>query len=409
MRTPSYDPAALEAQIGPRDGTSGVTSANRHLVQNWLVANGVPSARAKAMKLSTLWKCYNRPKYLTAVVAHIDGRATSADVDALGSPGVDEAFDYPSASEVPAAIESVATIAPTLAPASDAGAQLAMLIQSLAAGAINEARVLELIREHAPVQTIERVIVERASGARIVLSNAPRHSAFEDVLACVAANIPVMLVGPAGAGKTTLGKQIGEALELSFAHVGAVMSRYELSGFVDAQGRYQQTAFRDAYEHGGVFLFDEIDASDAGALLWCNAAIANGMCAFPDGNIERHADFRLIAAANTFGRGADRVYVGRNQLDGATLDRFAVIDFDYDETLERAVFGDTAWTRRVEGIRAAIASLRLRHVVSPRAVDYGARLLAAGMPQTRVEAMVIWKGLPAADSAKIEAAVTGGF
>jgi hypothetical protein len=54
MRTPSYDPVELERQIGPRDGSTAVNSANRAVVQNWLVASGVSSARAKAMKLETL-------------------------------------------------------------------------------------------------------------------------------------------------------------------------------------------------------------------------------------------------------------------------------------------------------------------------------------------------------------------
>lgn len=400
MRTPSYDPAALEIEIGPR-GEVTVTSANRALVQNWLVANGVPSARAKAMKLSTLWKCYNRPRYMTAVLAHLSGTGAAVDDD-----GDDTAAEV--ANDVaPVAAPAISTPCPVVTAApTDAATQLAGLIQTLAAGAINEARVIELIREHAPERVVERIVIDAPAG-RVALPDELRHAAFPEVLACTLANIPVMLVGPAGAGKTTLGKQVAAALSLSFAHVGAVSSRYELSGFVDANGRYQRTSFRDAFEHGGVFLFDEIDGSDPGALLWCNAAIANGMCAFPDGNVERHADFRLIAAANTFGRGADRVYVGRNQLDGATLDRFAVIEFDYDEGLERALFGDTAWTARVQQVRGAIFGLQLRYVVSPRAIDHGVRLLAAGLPQERVEAITVWKGMAAADRQKIEHACMG--
>jgi cobaltochelatase CobS len=41
----------------------------------------------------------------------------------------------------------------------------------------------------------------------------------------------------------------------------------------------------------------------------------------------------IVATANTFGTGADRVYVGSLQIDGATLDRFAFLEWPYDEGL----------------------------------------------------------------------------
>ncbi|MCH7728630.1 MAG: hypothetical protein IH991_19420, partial [Planctomycetes bacterium] len=72
-------------------------------------------------------------------------------------------------------------------------------------------------------------------------------------------------------------------------------------------------------------------------LVVVNAALANGHLRLPDGTtVDRHADFVCAAAANTFGTGADRQYVGRNQLDAATLDRFAAcrLAFDYDVDLE---------------------------------------------------------------------------
>jgi cobaltochelatase CobS len=42
--------------------------------------------------------------------------------------------------------------------------------------------------------------------------------------------------------------------------------------------------------------------------------------------------------ANTFGTGADRQYVGRNQLDESTLDRFRIgqIERDYDSEIVSA-------------------------------------------------------------------------
>ena len=79
-----------------------------------------------------------------------------------------------------------------------------------------------------------------------------------------------------------------------------------------------------------------------------NSALANGSCAFADGMVKRHEDFILIATANTFGNGANAQYVGRNQLDSATLDRFVTIEWGYDEELEMAIASDKEWCETVQ-------------------------------------------------------------
>lgn len=235
---------------------------------------------------------------------------------------------------------------------------------------------------------------------------ATRHNMAETLLQIVAQNIPAYLVGPAGSGKTTAAEQAAAALGLDFYMTGAVSGAHEYLGFMDAQGVYHATPFRQAFEHGGVFLADEIDGSDPAAPLVLNAALANGVMPFPDQTapVARHADFRMIAAANTFGSGADRLYVGRNQMDASTLDRFAFISWAYDEPLERQLCGNEVWARRVQAVRAMVAKLSLRHVVSPRASIYGAKLLAAGMAQKTVETLLLWKGLKTEDVSRLEGA-----
>jgi len=175
------------------------------------------------------------------------------------------------------------------------------------------------------------------------------------VLRTVSLGHAVMLVGPAGCGKTTIGEHVAEMLDLMFYITGTVNDTHELMGFVDGHGHYHATPFRAAFEHGGVWVADEIDAWDAPALLAANSALANGYATFPDVQtpVRRHTDFRMVATANTFGTGADRVYVGRNELDAASLDRFAVIDVDYDLDLERMFAGpNDRWLERVCGTSA---------------------------------------------------------
>ncbi len=199
----------------------------------------------------------------------------------------------------------------------------------------------------------------------------------------------IWLVGPVGSGKTSAAAQLARDLALPFHFNGAIDNEYKLKGFLDAQGRLISPSFRKAYEHGGIYLFDECDASMPGAVLAFNAALSNGACDFPDGEIQRHPDCIIIAAANTWGHGATHDYVGRMKQDAAFLDRFVQLAWDYDEELEHAMSGNRRWSARVQAIRSAIADLGIHHIVSPRASYWGAVLLAAGVPEDQVLAMKV--------------------
>lgn len=214
-----------------------------------------------------------------------------------------------------------------------------------------------------------------------------------------------MLVGPAGGGKTTCCEKVAEILDLKFypMSVGPQTTKSDLLGFIDAAGKYHTTPLREAFENGGLLLLDEVDAANAGVLTIINALLANGYCSFPDGVKQRNENFRCICACNTYGRGADRQYVGRNQLDAATLDRFAVVDFEYDEELERMIAGNDAWVEKIQRYRKRAFELKMRVVISPRASIYGAKLLANGMKEKLVEELVVWKGVSSDIRTKITA------
>lgn len=205
----------------------------------------------------------------------------------------------------------------------------------------------------------------------------------------------IWLTGPAGSGKTTAAENVALALSLPFHFSGAVDNEYKLMGFINAAGVCIRTAFREAYEHGGVFLLDEVDGCHAGALLALNAALANGYCDFPDAKVKRHPDCVIMAAANTWGTGATHDYIGRSKLDAASLDRFIMMEWPYDEDLERDTCGNPAWARKVQGLRKAAAQAGVKHVISPRASYVGAVMLAAGFDEAEIMADVIFKGLSA--------------
>ena len=163
------------------------------------------------------------------------------------------------------------------------------------------------------------------------------HEKFDEVLKIVNLDIPVYLTGKAGTGKNVICKQVAEALGLEFYFTNAVTQEYKLTGFIDANGTYQETQFYKAFTKGGVFFLDEMDASIPEVLIILNAAIANRYFDFPIGKIEAHPDFRIIAAGNTLGTGADNNYTGRYCLDRASLDRFAMVHIDYSPKIEMSM------------------------------------------------------------------------
>jgi len=224
------------------------------------------------------------------------------------------------------------------------------------------------------------------------------HAALEDVVSLAAQRLNVLLVGPSGCGKTFLAAQVADVLGLPFSTISCTggMSEGQLLGRLlptgaGGQFEYHSAPFVDLYENGGVFLLDEVDAADENTLLTLNQGLANGRLPLPhrthDPIAKRHPDFVCIAAANTFGTGADRVYVGRNQLDDATLDRFRIgtIDVDYSEAIEEALCPDATLRQKLQGFRTAARANKLRRVISTRFLEQAALMSKAGWSHARIE------------------------
>jgi len=229
------------------------------------------------------------------------------------------------------------------------------------------------------------------------------HHSLPKVLKSLECGLNVYLYGPSGSGKTFAAGQCAKALGVPLHFTGAISNEYKLTGYMDAKGNYVTTEFRKAYENGGLFLFDEIDGSFPQAVLAFNAALANDYMDFPDKQVRRHEKFYCIAAANTIGLGANRQYVGRNQLDAASLDRFVFVEWNYDESMERRLTDNDDWFEYVVKVRKTVSRLNLRYVISPRASLYGSKLLSSQeFSIEEVENMVLWKGMDDATIAKIK-------
>ena len=222
------------------------------------------------------------------------------------------------------------------------------------------------------------------------------HEAMPLVLKSIGARLPVFMVGEAGSGKTHLVEQVAKVLNLNFycVSVCAQTTCSSLLGYMDANGKYVRSLFREAYEKGGVFLLDEIDNGNPNVLSVLNSAIANHVCSFPDSMVAKHPDFVLCASGNTYGHGANRKYVGRLEIDAATLDRFVFIEIGYDKKLERKICGNKNYANLIQTIRERAEALQCRSIISPRASINGVKLLNAGVDLNTVLDTTVFKDMP---------------
>lgn len=220
------------------------------------------------------------------------------------------------------------------------------------------------------------------------------HSKFELIKTCVESDIPIYLAGPAGSGKNHTLEQVAKALDLEFYFTNSVQQEYKLTGFIDAGGKFHETEFYKAFKNGGIFFLDEMDASIPEVLVLLNAAIANGYFEFPNGKIDAHEDFRVVAAGNTVGSGADEAYTGRMVLDQATLDRFAIIEFGYDLKIELSLAkGNTDLVTFIEDLRKQADEKGIRATFSYRCISMVTKLENAGMELEEIIRIAVVKGM----------------
>jgi len=204
---------------------------------------------------------------------------------------------------------------------------------------------------------------------------------FPRLLDLASARKNILMVGPSGCGKTFIAGKIAEALDLDFASQSCSegMSESALTGWLLPIGdagkfEYVSSEFVRIYENGGLFLFDEIDSSDPNVMVYLNQALANDGFYLPQRHtkpyVKKHKDFVGIAAANTYGNGADAMYVGRNQLDAATLDRFRVgmVEMEYDSDVEKSIICEEVYEWGTN-IRLEIHLHRLRKIMSTRVME----------------------------------------
>jgi hypothetical protein len=227
------------------------------------------------------------------------------------------------------------------------------------------------------------------------LTKPVKHHKYETIKTCLQCNIPIYLAGPAGSGKNFTVEQIANELGWDFYFSNSVQQEYKLTGFIDAGGDFHETEFYKACtsENDSVFFLDEIDASIPEVLVLLNAAIANGYFEFPTGRVDLK-NVHFVAAGNTVGSGSDEMYTGRMVIDQATLDRFAIIDFGYDLSIEMFMAeNDDDLVDFVRSLRRSAEQNGIRATFSYRCITMAKKLENAGMSLVEVIKIAVVKGL----------------
>lgn len=266
--------------------------------------------------------------------------------------------------------------------------------------------------------TFKKIVVHRPPAKKkTVLKDITLPSYFDHVMDLVGARRPVLLIGPAGCGKSFLGPLLAQILGFEFGTNSCTlgMSESELFGSSTPNIRtgkpiFSTTEFIKRYEEGGVYLLDEIDAADNNVLLKMNAALTpRGICNVPkrfeNPYAERHEDFVIVATANTIGRGANRMYAGRNQLDEATLDRFRIgtVVCDFDQGVERALCPEDSIRIPLQELRGRIERAGLRRVLSSRFMEDAYQMHTQCDWDLRKILEVFYEGWSSDDKAKVQA------
>lgn len=234
-----------------------------------------------------------------------------------------------------------------------------------------EAKSKEILEKVSALSTPQHVCLNVSVNSAPMTSLSKQASPIlGDLIATVKSGLTPMLSGPAGCGKTFVAEQLAEALNLPFDHLcfssgvseAWLFGRQLPSGFVEG-------GFSKMYRNGGVFLADELDAADANMLLAINTALANGHLHNPmtGENITKHENFIFVAACNTLGKGGNAQYTGRNRLDAATLDRFVILECEYEKSIENALCPDKVLANALRAVRKLIKKQGAQEVISYRA------------------------------------------
>ena len=166
---------------------------------------------------------------------------------------------------------------------------------------------------------------------------------FARILKYLANGENVYMYGPAGTGKNVTAKQCAEALDMPIFYNNTIYTKYDLCGYMDANGQYVPTTFYNFMKSPkGLYFMDEYDNSQSSALVCFNDVLEDKKYTFPNGEtLYLDENHKIIAAGNTNGQGATEEYNDRYQMDESNRSRFMFVPVTYDPAVEKSIVGES--------------------------------------------------------------------
>ena len=134
-----------------------------------------------------------------------------------------------------------------------------------------------------------------------------KHVLFGYLLLLVENGINVMLIGPAGTGKSHIAEQVADFMNVKYGEIGlgSGASRGDLLGrhTISQEKPWITSEYTSIYSGGGIINREEIDRADPGVLITLNNSIAgNALYNSIDGERYQKSDaVCVMSTANTFG------------------------------------------------------------------------------------------------------------
>lgn len=278
----------------------------------------------------------------------------------------------------------------TMATATDKNNPLQGLMDYILENAVKPEQVEEIVK--ASIQKalngmpVKTVVHNPVTSQKVQLDLT--HSKFEEVFdTATCPDVNLCLVGPTGSGKTTIAKHVAKALGYDYVIVSitAGVSEGALTGWLLPVGKEGQFLHIDAvalekWRKGNcVILIDEMDSGDPNTLLIANNMFGGDELFIPqrheEPRVKRGENVIVIGAMNTYGSGADMIYSGRNQLDGATRARFIFMELGYCAKLEKKILNNDELLEWAHPIRKAIKKHKLQRIMSTHTLKQYASLM----------------------------------
>jgi energy-coupling factor transporter ATP-binding protein EcfA2 len=183
------------------------------------------------------------------------------------------------------------------------------------------------------IATLQRPVKVYINDVEVEKVDGLKHKQFSKVLKCLKLFKRVWLMGPSGTGKSHLIEQCANALGFSkedgtyeYVKGSCGVTESHLTGRMTFDGTFIDGSVARSFRNGTFLSLDEFDGFDANCGLVFNSVFDNqGILSTPNDKdnpfVLKNDGFNVAVASNTTGDGSDFEYVGRGQLDLATLDR----------------------------------------------------------------------------------------